>query len=165
MNRTWPADWEARKRGDSCPLCGDLSNRSFHSGRTSEALLERRAIARGHAVVVFRGRHVASLTELAAAELANYWNDVQQVARTIERVFRPCHMNYLLLGNIVPHLHVHLVPRYLDDPLPGRPLPWDAHDVPADEYSRQFQELRQAAASAGAPSRRRGAKLIAIDTS
>jgi diadenosine tetraphosphate (Ap4A) HIT family hydrolase len=29
----------------------------------------------------------------------------------IERVFAPCHMNYQLLGNIVPHLHVHLVTR------------------------------------------------------
>jgi diadenosine tetraphosphate (Ap4A) HIT family hydrolase len=148
MTRTWPADWEARKRGDDCPLCADLSSRSFHSGRTSEALLERSGIARGHAVVVFRGRHAAAFTELTAAEIADYWKDIQQVGRMIEHVFSPGHMNYLLLGNIVPHLHVHLVPRYLDDPLPGRPLPWETHEVPADEYSRQFQELQQAAARA-----------------
>ncbi len=147
MKRTWPDDWEARKRGDSCPFCEDLSTRSFHSGRTSEALLERNGIAKGHAAVVFRGRHVASLTELPAHELAEYWKDIQDVGHMIERVFNPCHMNYLLLGNIVPHLHVHVVPRYLDDPSPGLPLPWETREVPADEYSRQFQLLQAAGAA------------------
>jgi diadenosine tetraphosphate (Ap4A) HIT family hydrolase len=60
----------------------------------------------------------------------------------IERVFSPCHMNYLLLGNIVPHLHVHVVPRYLNDPAPERPLPWEPREVPADDYSRQCQQLQ-----------------------
>lgn len=143
MMRTWPDDWEARKRGDSCPFCGGVSAQSFHSGRTSEAILERSGIAKGHAVVVFRGRHVASFTELTAVELAGYWQDVQDVAHMIERVFNPCHMNCQLLGNIVPHLHVHVVPRYLDDPSPERPLPWEPREVPADEYARQVQQLQQ----------------------
>ncbi|MGE3343794.1 MAG: hypothetical protein AB7L71_10185 [Vicinamibacterales bacterium] len=65
----------------------------------------------------------------------------------IERVFSPCHMNYLLLGNIVPHLHVHVVPRYLDDPSPERPLPWNPRKIPADAYSRQVQQLREVRAA------------------
>ena len=147
MKRTWPDDWDARKRGDSCPFCADVSGASFYSGRTSEALLEQKAIAKGHVAVVFRGRHVADFTELAAGELADYWMDVRQVARMIERVFSPCHVNYLLLGNIVPHLHVHVVPRYLDDAAPERPLPWDVSQVPADQFARQFAQLRDAGAA------------------
>src|SRR5262245_66264181 len=114
MRRTWPDDWESRKRGDSCFFCGTLSVPSFYSGRTSEAILERHAIANGHVAVVFRGRHVADFTRLSPQELADYWQDIQIIGATIERVFQPCHMNYLLLGNMVPHLHVHVVPRYLD---------------------------------------------------
>ena len=144
MKRTWPDDWDSRKRGDSCFFCADLSARSFHSGRTSEALLERHAIAKGHVAVVFRGRHVANFTDLEAGELADYWKDVQDVARKIERVFSPCHVNYMLLGNIVPHLHVHVVPRYLDDSAPERPLPWTPSEVPADQYEQQFKELKEA---------------------
>jgi diadenosine tetraphosphate (Ap4A) HIT family hydrolase len=149
MKRTWPDDWDARKRGDSCPFCADVSGRSFYSGRISEALLEQKAIAKGHVAVVFRGRHVADFTELAAGELADYWMDIQQVARTIERVFSPCHVNYLLLGNIVPHLHVHVVPRYLDDAAPERPLPWDVSQVPADQFARQFAQLTEAGVALG----------------
>jgi hypothetical protein len=69
MTRTWPDDWDARKRGDSCHFCADLTGRSFYSGRTSEAILERQATAKGHVAVVFRGRHVADFTALSPTEL------------------------------------------------------------------------------------------------
>ena len=147
MKRTWPDDWESRTRGDSCPFCGNLSARSFHSGRASEAILERNAIANGHSAVVFRGRHVAAFTNLSSNELADYSQDIQTVGLMIERVFRPCHVNYLLLGNIVPHLHVHVVPRYVDDPAPERPLPWDPSLVPEELFAEQFHRLRDAASS------------------
>jgi diadenosine tetraphosphate (Ap4A) HIT family hydrolase len=147
MKRSWPADWESRKQGQGCVFCADLSANSFYRGRTSEALLERKAVAAGHTAVVFRGRHVASLMDLSADELADYWRDIQDVGRLIEQVFNPCHMNYLLLGNTVPHLHVHIVPRYLDDAAPERPLPWNAAPVPEELYAERFQQLREAVAS------------------
>jgi diadenosine tetraphosphate (Ap4A) HIT family hydrolase len=106
-----------------------------------DAHLERHAIARGHAIVIFRDRHVADFTSLSTSEVAAYWRDIHAVAQMIEHVFAPCHMNYQLLGNLVPHLHVHLVPRYLDDPAPGRPLPWEPKPVAQPEYERQVQLL------------------------
>jgi diadenosine tetraphosphate (Ap4A) HIT family hydrolase len=148
LRRTWPDDWESRKRGETCHFCADLSARSFHSGRTSEAILEPYAIANGHVAVVFRGRHVADLTSLSREELADYSRDIQTVGRIVERVFRPCHVNYLLLGNIAPHLHVHVVPRYLDDTAPERPLPWNTSPVPNEIFADQFRQLRDAASSA-----------------
>ena len=105
------------------------------------AHLERHAIARGHAIVIFRDRHVADFTSLSTSEVAAYWRDIHTVARMIEQVFAPCHMNYQLLGNSVPHLHVHLVPRYFDDPAPGKPLPWEPKPVAQPEYDRQVQRL------------------------
>jgi len=147
MTRTWPKDWESRKQGAGCPFCTDLTSRSFHRGRISEALLERHAIATGHTAVVFRRRHVATFTELAPDELADYWLDIQDVGRAIERVFKPCHVNYQLLGNIVPHLHVHIVPRYVDDAAPERPLPWNPSLVSDEDFVMRAQELRDAMTS------------------
>ncbi len=69
----------------------------------------------------------------------------------IEQVFAPCHMNYLLLGNLVPHLHVHLVPRYLDDPAPGEPLPFEPNPVTESEYDRQVQLLTDVAKTIRVP--------------
>jgi len=144
MTRTWPEDWEARKQGIGCSLCTDLTGRSVHRGRISEALLERQAIAAGHVAVVFSRRHVAAFTDLTPSELTDYWLDIQDVARAIERVFKPCHVNYQLLGNVVPHLHVHVVPRYLDDSAPERPLPWTPAPVEEADLARRERELRHA---------------------
>jgi hypothetical protein len=47
MTLTRPDDGESRQRGDACPLCVDLSERSLNRGGASEALLEPRAIAPG----------------------------------------------------------------------------------------------------------------------
>ena len=147
MKRTWPQDWEVRKRGIGCHFCADLTGQSFHSGRISEALLERHAIATGHVAVVFRHRHVSAFTDLPPDELAHYWADIQDVGRAIEHVFKPCHVNYLLLGNIVPHLHVHIVPRYLDDSAPERPLPWNTSPVAEELFTARFRQLKDAMTS------------------
>lgn len=145
MTRTWPDDWEARKQGAGCWLCGGQFGTPFHAGAASDAHLERNAVARGHTILIFRDRHVGSLTDLAEAEVAAYWQDVHRVTRMIERVFAPCHMNFLLLGNLAPHLHIHLVPRYLDDPAPGKPLPWEPTPVEPAEFERQITALAEAA--------------------
>jgi len=151
MTRTWPEDWDARKRGVGCWFCGNQLGQPFYTGSRGDAHLERHAIARGHAIVIFRGRHVADFTSLTAAEVAAYWFDVQTVARMIEQVFTPCHMNYQMLGNSVPHLHVHLVPRYIDDPAPGRPLPWEPKPVAEPEFNRQAQLLTEVARAMQVP--------------
>jgi diadenosine tetraphosphate (Ap4A) HIT family hydrolase len=148
MTRTWPDDWDARKQGVGCSFCENRPyfGTPFYVGTVGDAHLERHAIARGHTIVIFRDRHVADLTSLSSDEAAAYWRDVHAVAGMIERVFAPCHMNYQLLGNVVPHLHVHLVPRYLDDPAPGKPLPWEPKPVEQSEFDRQLQLLTEAAA-------------------
>ena len=145
MTRTWPEDWDARKRGVGCWFCENQFSKPFYVGRVGDGHLERHAIARGHALVVFRDRHVADFTSLTTAEVAAYWCDVHTVARMIEQVFAPCHMNYQLLGNSVPHLHVHLVPRYVDDPAPGKPLPWEPKPVAQSEFDRHVQLLTEVA--------------------
>lgn len=145
MARTWPEDWEARKHGAGCWFCAKQLGEPFYSGAAGDAHLERRAVARGHAVVVFRDRHVADFSRLTPAEVADYWRDVQTAARMIERAFEPCHMNFLLLGNTMPHLHVHLVPRYLDDPAPGKPLPWEPKPVAPSDFDEHIRLLSDAA--------------------
>jgi diadenosine tetraphosphate (Ap4A) HIT family hydrolase len=50
---------------------------------------------------------------------------VLSVGRAVQAVFSPIKVNYFLLGNTVPHLHTHVIPRYRDDPWPGGPLDWN----------------------------------------
>lgn len=55
--------------------------------------------------------------------------------------------NYQLLGNMVPHLHVHVVPRYLDDAAPQRPLPFEPSLVTEEDVARRARDLREAMTS------------------
>jgi diadenosine tetraphosphate (Ap4A) HIT family hydrolase len=97
----------------------------------SEVMLGRGSRLPGYCVVIWKGGHVAEPSELDAGRAQAYWQDVVTVGRALEKVFAPVKINYLTLGNTVPHLHTHVVPRYADDPAPGGPITWK--DMFADE--------------------------------
>jgi diadenosine tetraphosphate (Ap4A) HIT family hydrolase len=68
--------------------------------------------------------HVNEPTELTVEEASDYWKDVLTVAQALMDYYKPMKMNYETLGNSLPHLHTHLIPRFADnDPAPGRPFP------------------------------------------
>ncbi len=67
-------------------------------------------------------QHVINLYDLNDAELLALMKEVQVCARAIQRVTGAIHINYEIHGNTVPHLHIHLYPRYIDDPFPGRAI-------------------------------------------
>jgi diadenosine tetraphosphate (Ap4A) HIT family hydrolase len=97
-------------------------------GEWCDGYLGRWPVRPGYCYVIWKGRHVAEPTELSAEESFGFWREVTAVASAIERRYRPLKMNWLSLGNWVPHLHVHLVPRHADDPCAGGPLEQDAFD-------------------------------------
>jgi diadenosine tetraphosphate (Ap4A) HIT family hydrolase len=132
----WPAEFLTLKDGTGCPMCRNVTEVDtgfgvrFLRGRVANAFLQRAAIQRGYAVVVWAGRHVAEPTQLTDAEASAYWADVLETGRAIEQVFRPLKMNYETLGNALPHLHTHVIPRYEQDPRPGRPFPFPDSERP-----------------------------------
>jgi diadenosine tetraphosphate (Ap4A) HIT family hydrolase len=152
--RIWPEDWERRKAGDDCQLCaeGRPDVNSYGSSRVwagtySDGYLKTQIAPRGYVIVVWRGRHVAEPTELSREEAIGYWFEVLAVARAIERLYEPAKLNIEILGNGVPHLHSHVVPRYLHDPNPGYPpkfLDEVTEETPRDEYEREAASLRDA---------------------
>lgn len=152
----WPEEFYAMRRGEGCPMCAEGRPDAtphgirFFAGEVADAYLRRASIQRGLSVVVWRGRHVAEPSELTEEEAADYWRELLLVGRAIEQVVRPIKMNYNLLGNSLPHLHTHVVPRYADDPKPGWPFPFPEEDpepYPDDELQRDVDALRAAFAT------------------
>jgi len=97
--------------------------------------------------LVFSRRHVTELFQLDAAERHGVIDEVNRVAEALDRVFRPAKMNYELLGNMVPHMHWHLVPRFADDPLWPRPIWSEPHAeilLDAAGYAERIAVIRQA---------------------
>jgi diadenosine tetraphosphate (Ap4A) HIT family hydrolase len=150
----WPVDWQERVDGKNCPICAGLgqgdNDHAVHvcDGSCTEVLLARRTAVRGYCVVTWAGAHVADPTDLAPSDAAGYWEDVLWVGRAVRAVFQPVKVNYLLLGNLVPHLHTHVVPRYANDPAAGGPLSWEllvgAPPTAPQELRQQAADLRTA---------------------
>ncbi len=95
----------------------------FFAGEVRDAYLRRAAVQRGLAIVVWCGRHIAEPTELTLAEAATYWQELLVVGRAIETVMEPVKLNYNILGNSVPHLHTHVIPRLSRGSTPAVAVP------------------------------------------
>lgn len=115
------------------------------AGMCSDAYLQRADVGQpGYTIVIWRGRHVADPTELTTDEAAAYFDEVLRVARAIETHYRPIKMNLEMLGNSLPHLHTHVVPRYLDDGSAGSP-PLFMRQAASEHGTRPEAEIRQEA--------------------
>jgi diadenosine tetraphosphate (Ap4A) HIT family hydrolase len=69
-------------------------------------------------VVLILKRHATELFQLERGERARMLDEVSRVAGVIHEVYAPRKINYELLGNQVPHIHWHVIPRRADDPAP-----------------------------------------------
>lgn len=112
----------------ACPLCESLTlaRRGEHPGLVAElaesyALLAENQGALGWCVLVLK-EHAEHLSELPADRQARLWDDVRRVAAAQRAVFGAVRINYECLGNLVAHVHWHVIPRHADDPQPRDPV-------------------------------------------
>jgi diadenosine tetraphosphate (Ap4A) HIT family hydrolase len=85
--------------------------------RATTAYLHDDQFFTGWTVLVLK-RHASELFELAPAERALMMDDVCRVAAGLHALYTPRKINYECLGNQVPHVHWHIVPRLAGDPAP-----------------------------------------------
>lgn len=65
----------------------------------------------GRCVLVYRD-HVRKLTDLTPEAYTAFFTDVAKAAQALTDLYHPDKINYLVLGDLCPHLHIHLVPKY-----------------------------------------------------
>jgi diadenosine tetraphosphate (Ap4A) HIT family hydrolase len=88
-------------------------------------------------VCVVAKRHVEEPYELPRDERVLFWDDAMRVAETVPQSIRPKKMNYQIHGNTIPHLHMHLLPRFDGNPFEGGPI-----EVARLEFSRTAAKLQ-----------------------
>ena len=64
---------------------------------------------------VIWNHHVAEMTDLTHGERDHLMTLVFAVEEAIRHVMHPDKVNIAALGNMVPHIHWHVIPRYKDD--------------------------------------------------
>ncbi len=76
---------------------------------------------RGRCLVTLR-EHYTELFQLTPAMRTAFLDDVTRIAEAVFRALKPIKMNYELLGNLVPHMHWHLIPRFREDGVYPKPI-------------------------------------------
>ncbi len=94
---------------------------------------------------VILNRHVAEMSDLSESERATLMQRVFAVETVIRDTLNPDKINLASLGNVVPHVHWHVIPRWRDDRHFPNPI-WTAPSRPDAVVSvtpAQLAELQQ----------------------
>ena len=132
-----------------CPMCrrwDDDRDLRIVELKHSLVVLNRDQFFPGY-TLLFTRRHVTELFHLEQAERAELMEEVSLVAKALHGAFCPDKVNYELLGNMVPHIHWHLVPRFSSDPLWPRPIWAEPHQelhLETDGYQERIELIRKA---------------------
>jgi len=100
-----------------CPLCRRSEESILWQDplcRIERAGGEERARFAGYCRVIWHG-HVAEMTDLSASERRHLMQVVFAVEAALRALLRPDKINLASLGNQVPHMHWHVIPRWRDD--------------------------------------------------
>jgi len=104
-----------------CQAIYEPKNLVFYESRVSVAKLNPDQAFEGYTFLTLKW-HEEELYRLIDRDRKQFLEDMSLVANALSKAFKPDKMNYELLGNSMPHLHWHLVPRYSSDPMWGRPI-------------------------------------------
>lgn len=97
----------------TCELCELAAPTVYRDDRLSIIMVDDAAYP-GFCRVIWNA-HVKEMSDLAAPERAYVNEAVHQVELALRGVMQPAKINLASLGNMVPHLHWHVIPRFEDD--------------------------------------------------
>ena len=102
-----------------CPFCTLPADRIIFSNSHGIVIRDGYPVSPGHTLVIPR-RHTGSFFDLAEQERNALLTLLDEARRRLDREMAPDGYNIGIndgpaAGQTVPHLHIHLIPRYLGD--------------------------------------------------
>ncbi len=111
----------------------------------STLYLFREQTYRGRCVVALDA-HETELFHLDRHTLARFSRDIARAAAALQRAFGPDKINYAIYGDLVPHLHSHVVPKYRDAQGWGEPFvlqPPAQRYLPEEGYREIIRAIKE----------------------
>ena len=97
-----------------CELCESPGGEVLHQGTQFRVVLVDDDNYPGFCRVIWRD-HVKEVTDLSELDRMLLMDVLWQVEHVVREVMQPEKINLASFGNMVPHLHWHVIPRYADD--------------------------------------------------
>jgi histidine triad (HIT) family protein len=126
-------------------VAGSIPSETIDSDERTVAFMDINPATPGHALVVPR-EHSADLLEIGDEDLTATMLAAQRLSRRMKNVLEADGIDLInacgaAAWQTVFHFHIHVVPRYEDDPLK---LPWVPEPGDSDEIARLAERLRGA---------------------
>jgi len=101
-------------REPGCELCDLAAPMTIYADSKLTVIIVDDANYPGFCRVIWRD-HVREMSDLARDDRLLLNEAVYEVEQAVREVMAPNKVNVASLGNVVPHLHWHVIPRYTDD--------------------------------------------------
>jgi len=98
----------------SCELCDQLGGEILWQNDLCRVIWVNDAHYPGFCRVILN-RHVKEMTDLGESERMQLMHAVFAVESAVREVVKPDKINLASLGNVVPHMHWHIIPRFACD--------------------------------------------------
>lgn len=97
----------------------------------------------GRCVVEFK-EHKTEYFELTEEERVDFFDTVSRVSKAIYNAFGADKINYATFGDLVPHVHMHIVPKYKDGLQWGSPFDDSVEKkiLMDDEYKEIIEKIK-----------------------
>jgi len=122
---------------ESCPLCTQTGGELIWQSPSLRVIAVTDADYPGFTRVVWTD-HVAEMTDLDPAQRATLMLAVYTVESVMRRLLAPDKVNLAAFGNVVPHLHWHVIARWRDDRHFPDPY-WAPARIPAGQEPAHWQ--------------------------
>jgi histidine triad (HIT) family protein len=135
-------------RDPNCIFCkviaGEIPGEIIDSDDRTVTVMDINPATRGHVVVIPR-EHAENLLTVSEEDLAATMGAVRRITDRMQETIAPAGFN--VLNNMgraawqsIFHFHMHVIPRYVDDPLQ---LPWLPEPADPGELAAVADELRR----------------------
>jgi diadenosine tetraphosphate (Ap4A) HIT family hydrolase len=146
-------EWDKRIKGDDCSMCQSVRSDAWEDQysykiadmQRGKLYLQRNQYVKGYCLLI-ANRHYTELHDMRPQEYSRFLEDMVKVGAALEKVFSSDKMNYQILGNIDPHVHAHIMPRYYGDDGGNSPINPVAQEVTLTdaEYKARVYDIREA---------------------
>jgi histidine triad (HIT) family protein len=124
-------------------VAGELPGQIVEEDERTIAFMDINPATRGHLLVIPRA-HARNLLEVSPEDLGATMATAQRMAQRVSERLEPAGINLInscgaAAWQTVFHFHVHVIPRYEDDPLK---LPWVPEQGDSDAIAALARELR-----------------------
>lgn len=108
---------------DNCIFCkigkGEIPAHKIYEDKEVLAFLDVKPHTKGHTVVILK-EHGVTIFDYADKKLQELMVAVRKTMEKIQKVLQPDGFNvgwnhHSAAGQVVPHLHIHIMPRYIGD--------------------------------------------------